>query len=163
MDALARATEEEVLAVRGIGGIIARSVVRFFADPSARELVDKLKRAGVNMGEPRQAEASGSLKGVTVVLTGTLPTLSRTQATELVEGAGGRVTSSVSKATTFVVAGADAGSKLEKARELGIEVVDEETLRRRVEEGYTIPAKERGRRKSKNASATPAGDGSSTA
>jgi DNA ligase (NAD+) len=162
LDTLARATEDEILAVRGIGGIIARSVVRFFADPSAQELTDKLKRAGVNTAEPRQVEAAGPLKGTTIVLTGTFPTLSRAEATELVERAGGRVTSSVSKATTFVVAGEDAGSKLEKARALGIEVVDEAELRRRAERGYTRPTKERARRRSKAGKATPAGDESST-
>jgi DNA ligase (NAD+) len=122
----------------------------------------KLKGAGVNTTEPRQAEASGTLQGTVVVLTGTFPTLSRAAATDLVERAGGRVTSSVSKATTFVVAGEDAGSKLEKARALGIEVIDEVELRRRAEEGYTRPVKERGRRKSKAEKATPAGDESST-
>jgi DNA ligase (NAD+) len=128
LDALTRATEEEILAVRGIGGIIARSVVHYFQDPSARALVEKLRAAGVNFAEPRQVEAAGALTGAAVVLTGTFPTLSRAEATEVVEGAGGRVTSSVSKATTFVVAGEDAGGKLEKARTLGIEVIDEAEL-----------------------------------
>jgi DNA ligase (NAD+) len=131
LDALSRATEEEILAVRGIGGIIARSVVHYFQDPSAAQLVTKLAERGVNMTEPRQATASGSLRGTTAVITGTLPTLTRSEATDLIEGAGGRVTSSVSKATTFVVAGAEAGSKLEKARTLGVEVIDEAELLRR--------------------------------
>jgi len=128
MDALMAATEEEIEAVRGVGGIIARSVVRYFQDPSAPALIEKLRHAGVNLAEPRHAEARGPLVGKTVVITGTLPTLSRAAATELVERAGGRVTSSVSKATNFVVAGDDAGGKLEKARALGVEVIDEAEL-----------------------------------
>jgi DNA ligase (NAD+) len=135
MDALMRVSEEEIEAVRGVGGIIARSVARYFQDASARALIEKLRAAGVNLAEPRQAAAAGALSGKTVVLTGTLPTLTRTEATELVEGAGGRVTSSVSKATSFVVAGEEAGGKLEKARALGVEVIDEAELRRRVEGG----------------------------
>jgi len=131
MDALAKATEEEILEVRGIGGIIARAVVHYFEDPSAKKLVAKLAKAGVSMAEPRHVSAAGPLLGTTAVITGTLPTLTRTAATELIERAGGRVTSSVSKATTFVVAGEEAGSKLEKARTLGVEVIDEAELLRR--------------------------------
>jgi DNA ligase (NAD+) len=132
LDTLANASVEDILAIRGIGEIIAEAVVQYFADPSVKELVRKLKHAGVNTEEPRQVEAGGALNGLTVVITGTLPTLSRTQATELVEQAGGRVTSSVSKATSFIVAGAEAGSKLEKARALGTEIIDEETLLKRI-------------------------------
>jgi len=132
LDALAKASVEDILAVRGIGEIIAEAVVQYFADSSVKELVGKLEKAGVNTEEPRQVEVGGALSGLTVVITGTLPTLSRPQATELVEQAGGRVTSSVSKATSFVVAGAEAGSKLEKARSLGTEIIDEETLLKRI-------------------------------
>ena len=110
---------------------IARSVVAYFSDPSAHPLLDELTRHGVALTEPRAAEAGDALKGCTVVITGTLPTLSRTAATELVEHAGGRVTSSVSRNTSFVVAGEEAGGKLEKARTLGIEVIDEAELLRR--------------------------------
>jgi len=107
-------------------------VVAYFTDPSAQELLDALERHGVALTEPRSVEASGALRGRTVVITGTLPTLSRAAATELVEAAGGRVTSSVSRATSFVVAGEEAGGKLEKARALEIEVIDEAELLRRV-------------------------------
>jgi DNA ligase (NAD+) len=83
------------------------------------------------MSEPRSVSVGGALAGMTFVVTGTLPTLSRTEATELIESQGGRVTSGVSKATTAVVVGEDAGSKLDKARALGIETIDEAELRRR--------------------------------
>ncbi|MGI9043122.1 MAG: helix-hairpin-helix domain-containing protein, partial [Gemmatimonadaceae bacterium] len=134
VDALAAATEEEVGAVRGIGPIIAQGVVAFFREPSARRLVEKLRRAGVNFVEPRQIAQGGALEGKTVVITGTLPTLARAKATEIVEQAGGRVTNSVSKATSFLVAGEEAGSKLEKAKSLGIEIIDEAALLRRIGE-----------------------------
>jgi DNA ligase (NAD+) len=132
LDALAAAGEEEISAVGGVGDIIAHAVAAWFADPAAQRLVRKLRERGVTLVEPRPAASGGALKGKTVVITGTLPTLSRSQATELVESNGGRVTSSVSKQTSFVVVGDDAGSKLEKARSLGVEIVDEAELLRRV-------------------------------
>jgi DNA ligase (NAD+) len=135
MDALAAASEEELLAIHGLGDVIAKSVSSWFRDDNARDLVSRLKRHGLSMDEPR-ATTGSALKGRTVVITGTLPTLSRERATELVETQGGKVTSSVTKKTSFVVAGSDPGSKLEKARALGVPVVDEtELLRRASEEG----------------------------
>ena len=131
MDALANAPEERIVALHGIGETIARAVVAYFRDPSAMALVEKLMRAGLTMSEPVSAAAGAAFEGMTFVVTGTLPTLSRTQATELIESQGGRVTSGVSKSTTAVVVGEDAGSKLEKARELGIETIDEAELVRR--------------------------------
>jgi DNA ligase (NAD+) len=132
LDELAAATEDDILQVRGIGEIIARSVVAYFANETTRKLIAKLKKAGVNMTEPRARTSGSSLAGQTVVITGTLPTLSRAEATQLVEANGGHVTNSVSKSTGFVVVGEDAGSKLEKARALGIETIDEAELLRRV-------------------------------
>jgi DNA ligase (NAD+) len=132
MDALKESTEDDILQVRGIGDIIARSVVSYFGNPTTRRLLEKLDARGVNMEEPRTKAAGRSLAGATVVITGTLPTLSRAQATELVQSHGGTVTSSVSKSTTFVVVGEDAGSKLEKARALGIPTIDEGELLARV-------------------------------
>ncbi len=132
LDDLAAATKDEVSGIRGAGVIIAEGVVSYFANPGARALIEKLRREGVNFTEPRQIASGGALSGKTVVITGTLPTLSRAQATETVEQAGGRVTSSVSKATSFLVAGEEAGSKLEKARKLGVEVIDESELLERV-------------------------------
>jgi len=131
MKALRRATADDILALRGIGEIIAVAVVAYFEDASSNALVDKLQRAGLTMTEPVSVAAGGAFKGMTFVVTGTLPTLSRTQATELIESQGGRVTSGVSKATTFLVVGADAGSKLDKARQLGVETIDEVELLRR--------------------------------
>ena len=134
LDALARATEEQITSVRGVGDIIGRSVAAYFANDTTRALIEKLRERGVNFEEPAGKHAgngAGSLTGKTVVITGTLPTLSRKAATELVQNAGGHVTSSVSKSTSFVVVGTDAGSKLDRARELGVEIIDETELLRR--------------------------------
>ncbi|MFN2637668.1 MAG: NAD-dependent DNA ligase LigA [Gemmatimonadaceae bacterium] len=128
LDALLAAAADEILNVRGIGAIIANGVVDYFSDPGGRALVEKLRSHGLNFTEPRAVVAGGLLSGKTVVITGTLPTLSRTKATALIEAAGGRVTGSVSKSTNFLVAGEEAGTKLEKARSLGVEIIDEATL-----------------------------------
>jgi DNA ligase (NAD+) len=133
LDTLMGATAEEVENVRGIGDIIARSVVEYFSEANTRKLMERVRKAGLTLTEPQAKTVGRSLAGATVVITGTLPTLSRAAATEMVQAHGGNVTSSVSKSTTFVVAGEAAGSKLEKARTLGIEVVDEAGLLRRVE------------------------------
>ena len=132
MDAIMNASAEAIADVRGVGDIIALAVRQYFDQPSARALVQKLSDRGLTLTEPRRAAADGALRGMTVVITGTLPTLSRAQATSLVEEAGARVTSGVSKATSFVVAGTDPGSKLEKARTLGVEVIDESELLARI-------------------------------
>ena len=128
LDAILAATTEEIAAVRGIGDIIAQAVQHYFATPSARELVEKLRAHKLTFEEQKRAAADGALRGQTVVITGTLPTLSRAQATSMVEEAGGRVTSGVSKATSFVVVGADPGSKFEKAQALGVKTIDEAEL-----------------------------------
>ena len=127
MDALAAAGPEDILAIHGMGETIATSVTEWFGRAVSRRLVKKLRRRGLTFDESR-AKSSGALKGMTVVLTGTLQTLSREQATELVESNGGKVTSGVSKNTSFVVAGAEPGSKLEKARSLGVKIMDEREL-----------------------------------
>ena len=131
MDVLRVASVDDVLALRGVGGTIAEAVVAYFHDASAAALVDKLRDAGLTMSEPLSVPTGGAFKGMTFVVTGTLPTMSRGEATELIESQGGRVTSGVSKATTAVVVGDDAGSKLDKAKTLGIETIDEAELRRR--------------------------------
>jgi DNA ligase (NAD+) len=132
LDAVAAASADEISKIRGIGAVIAQAAVDFFADPGGREEVEKLRIAGVNFSEPRAEITGTALAGQTVVVTGTLPTLSRKAATDLIEAHGGRVTSSVSKATSFVVAGEEAGGKLDRARTLGVEIVDEAELLRRV-------------------------------
>ena len=131
IETLQAASLEEIMAVRGIGDVIAESVREFFDDIAGLALVRKLIGARVQTTEPDVRAGDGPLNGLTVVITGTLPTLSRTDATALVERAGARVTSSVSKNTSFLVAGEDAGSKLDKAKQLGVEVIDEAGLLRR--------------------------------
>jgi DNA ligase (NAD+) len=138
LDALAAASEEELEAIRGVGPEIAQSVVEWFASDENRATVEGLRSAGVNLErlpeeEPVIARTDTPAAGRTFVLTGTLPTLTREEATELIVAAGGRVTGSVSKSTDFVVAGEAAGSKLDKAAELGVTVIDEEGLRRLLE------------------------------
>ena len=132
LPAIAGASVDDILAIRGIGEMIAVAVTSFFADPSARKLVKRLAAAGVELHRAEEIVAGGAFKGLTIVITGTLPTLSRRPATELIEANGGRVTSGVSKSTDFVVVGEDAGSKLEKARALGVEMIDEAELLRRI-------------------------------
>ncbi len=131
MDRLLAATEEEMAAVHGIGGTTAAAVASYLAEPRNRETIEKLREAGVVMTEEAPEPAEGVLSGLTFVITGTLPTLSRGDATALIEGAGGRVTGSVTKKTDFLLAGADAGSKQQKARELGVpELTEAELLAR---------------------------------
>lgn len=130
MDALAAASEEHIEALHGVGHTMAASVRQWFDSPAMQDLLGRLQAAGLRMDEPRAADADGVFKGLKIVLTGTLPTLSRPEATELIENAGGKVTSAVSKATDLVVAGEEAGSKLDKATELGVKVIDEAELLR---------------------------------
>ena len=132
MERIERATSDDVLAIHGIGETIAQSLVRWFEQPAARQLVARLRERGLNMEEPSEPVAGTSLAGQTVVITGSLPTLTREQATSLVEQNGGRVANAVSKKTTFVLVGEDAGSKLEKARTLGVETIDEAEFLRRI-------------------------------
>jgi DNA ligase (NAD+) len=131
MDAIANATAEQILEIHGIGETIADSIVAWFSNPRARRLIERLRERGLTLTEP-QTSTSGVLKGMTVVITGTLPTLSREQTIALVEANGARVANSVSKKTSFVIVGEDAGSKLEKARQLGVETIDEAELKRRL-------------------------------
>lgn len=137
IDALAAASLEEIDAVPGIGPIIARRVHEWFRDPANLALVEKLRAAGVRMVEeaPSAPPEPGPIAGRTIVLTGGLATLSRDEATRLAQEAGARVASSVSRKTDFVVAGENPGSKLAKAIELGIEVIDEQEFLRRLGRG----------------------------
>jgi DNA ligase (NAD+) len=132
MRALARASADAINEVRGIGPAIAEAAAGFFTEPRNRKLIDRLEKLGLNLTEPSTAAGSaGPLAGQTFVITGTLASLSREHAAELIHAAGGHVTDSISKKTTAVVVGANAGSKLEKAKTLGIPVIDEAELLRR--------------------------------
>lgn len=133
IDALERATPEELEAIDGVGPILAQSVCDWFAVARNRAVVEKLKAAGLRIAETPAEEADETarpLAGRTLVVTGTLPTYSREQMTELIKRAGGKVTSSVSAKTSYVVAGESPGTKLEKAEKLGIPVLDEAGLLR---------------------------------
>ncbi len=132
LDALMAADEAALLEVSDVGPVVAASIAHFFAEPHNREVIEQLRAAGVVWpeGEPRAPRVAGVFTGKTLVLTGTLPTLARDDARARIEAAGGRVSGSVSKKTDFVLAGEDAGSKLEKARELGVRVIDEDEFNR---------------------------------
>ncbi len=132
MDALAGADYETIEAIPGVGPTIAAAVADWFGHRENRKLVDRLAVLGVGMTEPAdQVARDGPLAGRTYVLTGTLPSLKRSEAKRMIEQAGGRVADTVSRTTDTVVAGTEAGSKLQKARQLGIEVIDEAELLRR--------------------------------
>ena len=130
LDAIMDASEEQLLAVADVGPTVAHSLRTFFDQAHNREVVAQLRACGVHWEEGAPAErAAQPLAGMTLVLTGTLPTLSRDQAKDLIEAAGGKVAGSVSKKTSYVVAGAEAGTKLDKARELGLAILDETGLK----------------------------------
>jgi DNA ligase (NAD+) len=130
VDALLEAAPEAIEEVPGIGPILAKQIAETLSETSTRELIERLRAHGLRLEEegPAPGEAEGPLKGKTLVLTGTLPELTREQATERIEAAGGKVTNSVSKKTDYLVAGADAGTKLAKAEKLGTEILDEDGL-----------------------------------
>jgi DNA ligase (NAD+) len=129
MDALLKATEDQLVEVEGIGPIMARTIAETLAEDRTQELVGRLRGYGLKMEEEGPAAPSeGPLVGKTLVLTGTLPNLTREDATQRIEAAGGKVTGSVSKKTDYVVAGEDPGTKLTKAQEIGTEVLDEDGL-----------------------------------
>jgi len=130
VDALMAASAEEITDTPGMGPILAETIVETLAEDRTRELIARLRAHGLNMEEEGPAPGTeGPLAGKTLVITGTLPEMSREAATERVEEAGGKVTSSVSKKTDYLLAGADPGSKLAKAEKLGTEVIDEARLR----------------------------------
>lgn len=126
LDDLMRAGEAELLQVEDVGEVIARSVVHWFGDPRNRQLIVRLRSAGLNFQSAlyNPAAAAGTFAGKTFVLTGTLAGVSREEATAKIEALGGKVSGSVSKKTDFVLAGEEAGSKLEKAQKLGVKIID---------------------------------------
>jgi DNA ligase (NAD+) len=127
IDAIENATAEDLEHVEEIGPRISRSILEFFARPANRELIDHLRVAGVKMTAEKK-QRSTQLAGLTLVLTGTLPNLSREDAKARIEAAGGKVAGSVSKKTNYLVAGEEAGSKLDKAQELKVPILDEAGL-----------------------------------
>lgn len=125
IDSIINASIDEILEIDGFGQIMAESVYHYFSTASAVELIDSLKNCGVNMNSTSEIKDE-RFAGMTFVLTGTLPTLKRSEASEIIESFGGKTSSSVSKKTTYVLAGEEAGSKLDKANSLGITVLSEE-------------------------------------
>ena len=136
LDAIMDASVEGLLAVSDVGPVVAQSIHTFFGQPHNREVVAQLRACGLQWEEGAPAERKPTpLSGKTLVITGTLPTLSRDQAKDLIEGAGGKVAGSVSKKTHYLLAGLEAGSKLDKARELGVAVIDENGLKELINGG----------------------------
>ncbi|MFB3825654.1 MAG: NAD-dependent DNA ligase LigA [Bryobacteraceae bacterium] len=128
LDKIAAADIPTLQAAEEVGPKVAESICQFFREPRNQELVERLRSAGLRFESEVKRKRGGPLRGFTFVLTGTLPTLKREDAKQLIEAAGGKVTGSVSNRTSFVVAGVEAGSKLDKARELGVTVIDEQQL-----------------------------------
>lgn len=128
MDKIMDATYDELVALPDIGDITAKTLVEFFARPEVRQLIHEMEMAGVNM-TAKKTQVSEKLSGLTFVITGTLPTMERSEASELITSNGGKVTGSVSKKTSYLVAGEAAGSKLTKAKDLGIPVITEDELK----------------------------------
>ena len=128
LDSIAGATPEELQGAEEVGPKVAESILSFFAEPENRVLVERLREAGLTFTHTVKRKTAGPLAGKTLVLTGTLPNWTREEAKSRIEAAGGKVAGSVSKKTSYVVAGEEAGSKLDKARELGVAVIGEQEL-----------------------------------
>ena len=128
IDKLSKATEDELIAIHEIGSKIAQSIISFFNEEQNRAILERLKQAGVKMESEIPEIKEGALVGKTFVITGTLEKYSRKEAQELIESLGGKVSSSVSKKTDYVVAGASPGSKYDKAQQLGVSILDEESF-----------------------------------
>ena len=128
LDRIAQAGVDDLQRAEEVGPKVAESVYQFFHEPHNRELVERLRAAGLKFEYEVKRKKGGPLEGMTFVLTGTLPNLSREEAARVIESAGGKVSGSVSRKTSYVVAGEEAGSKLDKARSLGVEVIDERRL-----------------------------------
>ncbi|MSQ69700.1 MAG: NAD-dependent DNA ligase LigA [Betaproteobacteria bacterium] len=131
LEALTAATEEQLLEVPDVGPVLAISIRQFFSEPHNKEVLERLRAAGIKWGEqaPLSRPEAGPLTGKTFVLTGTLPHLNRDEAKVLIEGLGGKVSGSVSRKTSYLVAGVESGSKLDKAKQFDVEILDEEALR----------------------------------
>jgi len=139
LEALMAADFDRLQQVPDVGPVVAASIVRFFAEPHNVEVIEQLRAAGVNWPEGEAVAAvSSPVAGKTFVLTGTLPTLTRDEARDMIEAIGGKVAGSVSKKTDYVVAGAEAGSKLDKARDLGVSILDETQFRELLTGGHKL-------------------------
>jgi len=126
LDAIAEADVETLQQAEEVGPKVAESIHQFFREPRNRELVERLRAAGLKFDHPKKLKQVGAFDGLTFVLTGSLSSMTREQAAGRIEAEGGKVTGSVSKKTSYVVAGEESGSKLDKARTLGVPVLDEE-------------------------------------
>ncbi|MGH9194663.1 MAG: helix-hairpin-helix domain-containing protein, partial [Acidimicrobiia bacterium] len=127
LDSIMNAPEEKLVEIEGVGPIVARAIAEWFSSARNRRIVERLEKGGVVLTESR-VQTQGPLTGSTFVITGTLPRLSREEAAALIEKAGGKVSSSVSKKTSYLLLGENPGSKLSKAQELGVEQISEERL-----------------------------------
>ena len=134
IDGVAQASIEDLTQVEDIGEVSAKAIYEFFRNPGCIELLERLKSYGVNMTKEKVVTGVGIFTGKTFVITGTLPSMGRKEAAELIESYGGKVTGSVSKKTDYLLAGDNAGSKLEKANSLGIAVLSEEKLHNMIKE-----------------------------
>lgn len=135
LDAIASATEEQLMEAPEVGAKVAQAIRRFFDNQHNRELLERLRDAGLTFTQTKLRNEGGPFSGLTFVITGTLPSMSREEAKAMIENAGGKATDSVSKKTNYLVAGESAGSKLEKANKLGVPVIDEHELRRLLSAG----------------------------
>jgi DNA ligase (NAD+) len=126
LDVIAESDIETLQQAEEVGPKVAESIHEFFREPRNRELVERLRAAGLKFDHPKKVKKAGAFDGLTFVLTGTLSAMTREEASEKIEASGGKVSGSVSKKTSYVVAGEEAGSKLDKARKLGVEVLNEE-------------------------------------
>ena len=133
LDAIASASEEALVEVDGVGSIMAQSLHAWFADPDHTTLIDRFRKYGLNFQSARIEIGDSALAGKIFVLTGSLPTLTRSEATAMIEKVGGRTSSSVSKKTNYVVAGEASGSKYTKAEKLGIVILDEDQFKHLIE------------------------------
>jgi DNA ligase (NAD+) len=132
LDAIRSADEPSLQQAEEVGPKVSQSILRFFEDEHNKALVDRLAAAGLTLTHQKVDRSGGPLAGLTFVITGTLPTLSRDEAKALIENAGGKVSGSVSKKTSYLVAGEEAGSKLDKAKELNIPILDEAALQSKI-------------------------------
>jgi DNA ligase (NAD+) len=135
IEKLMSASEDDLQLVEGIGPVVARSVYSFFNDKMNKDIINRLRKSGVRFPETETGMKAGPLTGKTFVLTGTLADFSRSRAQKAIESLGGKVTSSVSKKTDYVVAGESPGSKLDKARKLGVAILDEAAFKKLIGAG----------------------------